>query len=60
MSYPELRPEYATKTFQQVYDSYEAFKADYDSLIGLVSGGIAPRSRTAQVRVNKRSAPPPV
>ena len=42
MSYPELRPEYATKTFQQVYDSYAAFKADYDSLISLVSGGIAP------------------
>lgn len=37
-----FRPEYITKTFTQVYDSYEAFKADYDDLIKLVSGGIFP------------------
>ena len=40
--YPELRPEYATKTFSEVYPSYEDFKADYDSLITLVSGGVQP------------------
>ena len=37
-----LRPEYATKTFQEVYNSYEAFKADYDQFITLVSGGVQP------------------
>lgn len=42
MSYPSLMPEYATKTFQQVYNSYVEFKADYDSLITLVSGGVQP------------------
>lgn len=42
MPYPSLLPEYATKTFQQVYNSYEEFKADYDSLITLVSGGVQP------------------
>ncbi|MBO7209710.1 MAG: hypothetical protein J6V44_01695 [Methanobrevibacter sp.] len=42
MSYPELRPEYATKTFAQVYSSYEEFKEDYDALITLVSGGVLP------------------
>ena len=45
MAFPILdpfRPEYITKTFTQVYDSYEAFKADYDDLIKLVSGGIEP------------------
>lgn len=40
MSYPELRPEYSTKTFAQVYSSYEKFKEDYDALITLVSGGV--------------------
>lgn len=40
--YPMLRPEYSTKTFAQVYPSYEAFKADYDALITLVSGGVQP------------------
>ena len=39
-----LRPEYITKTFTEVYSSYEAFKSDYDDLIGLVSGGIVPIS----------------
>ena len=42
MSYPLLRPEYATKTFSEVYSSYEDFKADYDTLIPLVSGGVQP------------------
>ena len=42
MSYPDLRPEYSTKTFAQVYSSYEAFKEDYDALITLVSGGVQP------------------
>ena len=37
-----LRPQYITKTFQEVYPSYEAFKSDYDQLIVLVSGGITP------------------
>ena len=45
MAFPILdpfRPEYITKTFTQVYENYEAFKADYDDLISLVSGGITP------------------
>ena len=42
MSYPDLRPEYSTKTFAQVYPSYEKFKEDYDVLITLVSGGVQP------------------
>lgn len=37
-----LRPQYATMTFQEVYDSYEDFKKDYDDLITLVSGGVQP------------------
>ena len=37
-----LRPEYITKTFVQVFPSYDDFKSDYDDLIPLVSGGIAP------------------
>lgn len=42
MSYPDLRPEYSTMTFAQVYPSYEKFKEDYDALITLVSGGVQP------------------
>lgn len=42
--YDPFRPEYITKTFTQVYDSYEAFKSDYDQLIKLVSGGVLPLS----------------
>ncbi|MBO7714578.1 MAG: hypothetical protein J6S85_13460 [Methanobrevibacter sp.] len=42
MTYPDLRPEYSTKTFAQVYPSYEKFKEDYDALITLVSGGVQP------------------
>lgn len=45
MAFPILdpmRPEYITKTFSQVYPSYDDFKADYDALITLVSGGIQP------------------
>ena len=37
-----LRPEYITKTFQQVYPSFEDFKTDYDFLIPLIAGGITP------------------
>ena len=37
-----LRPEYITKTFSQIYPSYDDFKANYDDLISLVSGGIDP------------------
>ena len=37
-----MRPEYITKTFVQVFPSYEEFKKDYDDLISLVSGGITP------------------
>lgn len=39
-----FRPEYLTKTFTQVYESYEAFKSDYDQLIKHVSGGVLPLS----------------
>ena len=37
-----LRPEYITKTFVQVFPNYDKFKSDYDDLIPLVSGGVAP------------------
>ena len=40
--YIPLMPEYNTMTFSQVYSSYDEFKADYDELIPLVSGGITP------------------
>lgn len=39
-----LRPEYITKTFVQVFPDYNKFKSDYDDLIPLVSGGVAPLS----------------
>ena len=42
MIYPDLRPEYSTKTFSQIYSSYEDFKSDYDQFITLVSGGVQP------------------
>ena len=42
MTYPDLRPQYSTMTFAQVYPSYEKFKEDYDALITLVSGGVLP------------------
>ena len=45
MAFPILdpfRPEYITKTFCQVWDSYEKFRTDYDDLMPLVSGGIIP------------------
>lgn len=45
MAFPILdpfRPEYITKTFSQIYESYDDFLADYNDLIGLVSGGVAP------------------
>lgn len=41
MAFPKF-PEYATKTFTQVFPSYDDFKSDYDDLIPLVSGGITP------------------
>ena len=47
MAFPILdpfRPEYITKTFTQVYESYDHFRDDYDDLISLVSGGVAPLS----------------
>lgn len=37
-----LRPQYMTKTFVEVFPSYAKFKSDYDDLIPLVSGGVAP------------------
>ena len=37
-----LRPEYITKTFAQIYPKFEDFSADYNDLISLVSGGVAP------------------
>ena len=37
-----MRPEYITKTFVQVWENYNDFKSDYDDLIPLVSGGVAP------------------
>ena len=45
MAFPIIdpfRPEYITKTFTQVFDSYDIFKKDYDDLIPLVSGGTTP------------------
>lgn len=45
MGFPILdpfRPEYITKTFCQVWTSFEDFKSDYDDLMPLVSGGITP------------------
>lgn len=41
MAFPRF-PEYITKTFTQVFPSYDDFKSDYDDLIPLVSGGVAP------------------
>ena len=42
MIYPDLIPEQSTKTFSQIYSSYEDFKSDYDQFITLVSGGVQP------------------
>ena len=45
MAFPIIdpfRPEYITKTFTGIWDSYDKFKKDYDELITLVSGGITP------------------
>ena len=41
MAFPKF-PEYITKTFTQVFPSYNDFKSDYDDLMPLVSGGVAP------------------
>ena len=45
-----LRPEYITKTFTQVWDSYDVFKQDYDDLISLVSGGIYPLTNQENIK----------
>lgn len=37
-----FRPEYNTKTFTQIYSSFEDFETDYNDLIELVSGGVQP------------------
>ena len=37
-----LRPQYITKTFSEVFPNFTKFKSDYDDLIPLVSGGVAP------------------
>ena len=45
MSFPiidPLRPQYLTKTFSQVWDSYEKFKEDYDVFAVLVTNNTAP------------------
>lgn len=45
MAFPIIdpfRPEYITKTFTGIWDSYDKFKKDYDELVTLVSGGITP------------------
>lgn len=41
MAFPKF-PEYVTKTFTQVFPSYNDFKSDYDDLMPLISGGVAP------------------
>lgn len=41
MALPKF-PEYVTKTFTQVFPSYNDFKSDYDDLMPLISGGVAP------------------
>lgn len=37
-----LRPEYETKTFTEVFPSYEVFKEQYDEFMPLISGGTSP------------------
>lgn len=37
-----FRPEYRTKTFTEVFPSYEVFKEQYDEFIPLLAGGITP------------------
>ena len=37
-----LRPQYITKTFSEVFPSFEKFKEIYDDFMPLVSGGITP------------------
>ena len=37
-----FRPEYRTKTFAQVFPSYEVFKEQYDEFMPLLAGGITP------------------
>ena len=45
MAFPIIepfRPEYITKTFTQIWDSYDVFKKDYDEFMPLISGGTTP------------------
>ena len=45
MAFPIIdpfRPEYITKTFTQIFSSYDLFKKDYNDLMPLISGGITP------------------
>ena len=47
MAFPIIdpfRPEYITKTFTGVWDNYDSFKSDYDSLMPLIAGNITPLS----------------
>ena len=37
-----LRPQYITKTFSEVFPSFEKFKEVYDDFMPLVSGGVTP------------------
>ena len=37
-----LRPEYITKTFSQIWDSYDKFKEDYDAYAVLMTNNVAP------------------
>lgn len=45
-----LRPQYATKTFSQVWPSYDDFKADYDALAPLIAGGVSPLAQRQNVQ----------
>ena len=45
-----LRPEYSTKTFVEVFPSYESFKAVYDEFIPLISGGITPLTNEGNIK----------
>ena len=40
--YPELMPSYETKTFSEVFPSYEVFKTDYASFAPLIAGVATP------------------
>ena len=45
MAFPIIdpfRPEYITKTFTEIFSSYDLFKKDYDDLMPLISAGTTP------------------